>query len=109
MSTQLLAQNIDFNAFRTAFPSNSLPANANLTIGTIISSLLPYLLALAGLMLLAYLIIGGFGLMTSGGDPKKADSAKQRITYALVGFIIVFISFWLIQVVEVILGLPKVF
>lgn len=104
----LLAQ-IDFNALRGAFPAGSLPARANLTIADIISILLPYLFILAGLMLFIYLILGGFQLMTSSGDPKKTEAAKGKITSAVIGFIIIFISFWLVQILQTIFGLPKVF
>lgn len=103
-----LAQ-IDFNALRGVFPSGSLPAKENLSIGDIISALLPYLFVLAGLGLLVYLILGGFQLMASGGDPKAVDSAKGKITGAVIGFLIIFIAYWLVQILQVIFGLPKVF
>lgn len=78
-------------------------------IGTIISALLPYLFVLAGLGLLVFLILGGFQLMVSGGDPKAVEQAKGKITGAVIGFLIIFIAFWLVQILQVIFGLPKVF
>ena len=80
----------------------------NLKLGEIVSGLLPYLFAGAGLLLLLYLLLGGFQLMTSGGDPKKTQEAKGKITNALVGFIIVFIAYWLVQIIASILGLGKI-
>ena len=77
-------------------------------IGDIVSELLKYLLPLAGLLVLLYLLLGGFQLMTSGGDPKKTQEAKGKITNALVGFIIVFISYWLVQIVGTILGIEAI-
>lgn len=74
-------------------------------VGDIISALLPYLFTLAGLGLFLYLIIAGFGWMTSGGDPKKTQSAKDKLTNALVGFIIIFVAYWLILILEKIFGL----
>lgn len=79
------------------------------TIGGILSALLPYIFVLAGLMLLIYLILGGFQLMTSGGDPKATEAAKGKITNAVVGFLIVFLSYWLVQILQTIFGLPKIF
>lgn len=81
----------------------------NATIGGIVSALLPFLFVFAGLLLLIYLIIGGFGLMTSGGDPKAMDAAKSKITSAVIGFIVIFVSYWLIQVLQIVFGLPKIF
>ncbi len=80
----------------------------DLKLGEIVSGLLPYLFAGAGLLLLLYLIFGGFQLMTSAGDPKKTQEAKGKITNALVGFFIVFISYWLVQIVGTILGIEVI-
>lgn len=78
------------------------------SIGAIISELLPYLFAGAGLLLLLYLLFGGFQLMTSGGDPKKMQEAKGKLTNALVGFIIVFVAYWLVQIVGTTLGIEAI-
>ena len=78
------------------------------TIGDIITKLLPYVFVLAGLGLFVYLIIGGFELLTSGGDPGKAKSAQGKITSAVIGFVIIFISYWLVRIIEIILGI-KIF
>lgn len=78
-------------------------------IGKIISALFPYLFVLAGLGLLVYLILGGFQLMTSRGDPEAVKSAKGKITGALIGFLVIFIAFWLVQILQVVFGLPKIF
>ncbi|MGD8744555.1 MAG: hypothetical protein PVJ52_03110 [Candidatus Woesebacteria bacterium] len=74
------------------------------TIADIISGLLLYLFPIVGLLLLLYLIYGGYALLTSAGEPKKVAQAKGVITTALIGFAIVFISYWIIQIVQIILG-----
>ncbi|MFC1727101.1 hypothetical protein ACFL0Y_01130 [Patescibacteria group bacterium] len=80
------------------------------TIGEIFSGrgsnpgLLDYVFILAGFALLIYLIIGGFELLTSGGNPESINRGKGRITHAIIGFIIIFTSYWVIQLLEVILG-----
>jgi len=81
----------------------------SLTIGTIVSEVLPYIFVLAGLALLLMLIFGGFQLMTSAGDPKGMEAGKNRVMYAIIGFLIIFASFWLVQILQVIFGLPKIF
>ena len=78
------------------------------SVGTLISEFLKYLFPLAGLILLLYLLAGGFQLMTSAGDPKKMQEAKSKITNALVGFIIVFAAYWLVQIAGYILGLEAI-
>ena len=104
MYKHYLAQ-INFDQIKSrVFPSGSLPAEAN-TLGDILSRLLPYVYAVAGLMLFIILIIGGFGYLTSGGDPKKVEMAQGKITHALMGFLIIFLSYWLAQLLEIIFGI----
>lgn len=70
------------------------------SLGEIISSFLKYLFPLAGLLLFFYLIAGGFSYLTSGGDPKAMEQAKGKITNALLGFIIILIAYWVVQIFE---------
>ncbi|HEX6977127.1 MAG TPA: hypothetical protein VF185_02080 [Patescibacteria group bacterium] len=101
--TTKLAQ-IDFNALQNANGGTFQPTS----IGDLISRLLPYLFTIAGLVLLLYLIFGGLQLMLSGGDPKGAASAKAHITNALIGFVIIFIAFWAVQIFGAVLGLKGI-
>lgn len=73
-------------------------------VGSIISKLLPYVYVVAGLGLLLMLILGGIGLMTSAGNPDKSKAAFGRISGALIGFLIIFISYMVALVVEKLLG-----
>lgn len=74
-------------------------------LGSIISALLPYLFSAAGLILLLYLIYGGISLMLSQGDPKAMQAAQAKITNAVIGFVIVFLSYWIVQIVGKMLGI----
>lgn len=96
---------IDFNKLRQAFPAGSLPAMPDLTLGLIISRAVNYLFVIAGLILLLFLILGGFQLMIGAADPKAKEGASKTITNAIVGFIILFVSYWLVQIIEVVFGI----
>jgi hypothetical protein len=74
------------------------------SVGDIFGRLLQYILPLAGIVLLFMLILGGIGLMTAAGDPKKMEASQGRITMALVGFLVIFISYFIVQLVGVMLG-----
>jgi hypothetical protein len=76
----------------------------NATVGDIIGQLLPYIYVVAGLILLLFLIAGGIGLMTSAGNPDKSKAAYGKITGALIGFLIIFVSYFVAKMVEVIFG-----
>lgn len=45
--------------------------------------------------------------MTARGDPKAVAAAQARITTALVGFIIIFAAYWLVQIVGSVLGIGQ--
>ena len=74
-------------------------------IGSIITKLLNYVYVFAGLILLVMLIMGGLGLMTAAGNPDKMKAGYGKITNALIGFLIIFISYFVVQLVETILGI----
>ena len=106
-----LAQAIDWGKLVGASgvsPSWLGPAGGGAGIASFLSSLLPAIFALAGILLLIYLLYGGYMLMISGGDPKAAQQAKSVITQAFFGFLVVFISYWLIQAIGYIFKLSGV-
>lgn len=76
-------------------------------VGGVISKLLPYIFSLAGILLLVYLILGGLQLMTSRGDPKAIEAAQAKITNALIGFVIIIIAFFVVQLLGQLLGLQS--
>ena len=106
---QLLAQTpaIDFDKLKDAIPSLAAPfqAGSATNVGSIISLILPYLFVIAGLMLLFYLLYGGFHMMTAGNDEKGLAEAKGKITNALIGFLLIFVSYWLVKILGYILGI----
>lgn len=96
---------IDLNQLQ-GIVSPEFPAGS--TLGDIISKLLIYIFPLAGLLLLLYLLYGGYRFLFSGGNPKSIEEGKSIITTALTGFIIIFVSFWVVQIVATILGLDSI-
>ena len=74
-------------------------------IGDIIGTLLPYFLTLAGIIMFAFIIWGGFDILTSTGDPKRVKSGRERITYAVIGFIVMFAAYWITRIIETIFGI----
>lgn len=73
-------------------------------ISQIISDLLTYVFAFAGVALLLMIISSGFALILSAGDPKKLAKGRASLTNAILGFIIIFAAFWIVQIVGVIFG-----
>lgn len=73
-------------------------------LGTIVGRSLQYVFLAAGIGLLLMIISSGFTLMTAAGDAKKMAAGRGRLTNAIVGFLLIFASFWIVQLVGVILG-----
>lgn len=71
----------------------------------IISRLLTFLFPLAGLAVFVLLIVAGFEIMGAAATKKSIDTGKQRATAAVVGFILLFVSYWLIKILEMIFNL----
>jgi len=55
----------------------------------IFQNLIGALLFIAGIVLFFMLIAGGLKYITSSGDPKKLESARNTLTYAFIGIILV--------------------
>lgn len=77
------------------------------TLSDVVSAFVPYLFGIAGIILFLYFIWGGFGVMFAQGDPKAAASAQGRITTAIVGFVIIFVAYWLVQLLGRVFGLDQ--
>lgn len=73
--------------------------------GAIITQSWPYVFGLAGLVLFVMLVWGSMEIMFGAGDPKSAENGKKRITYAVLGFVLLFASFWIAQIIERVFGL----
>ena len=54
-----------------------------------VSSAIQWVIAMAGITCVIFIVYGGVGYMTSSGDPGKLQKAKQSILYACIGLIIV--------------------
>jgi hypothetical protein len=87
----------------TYFGDNAIKTYANNPTGWI-SSFLPTFWVIAGFILFIYMIAGGFMIISSSGDSKKADAGKEALTNAIIGFVIIFASYWIIQIIEVVTG-----
>lgn len=104
MITQQLAQTLNIPGSDTPVVG-PLPAGQFEKLADLINNALPLLFAIAGITLFLYLVWGGFDYLTSMGDPKKAESGKHKITNALLGFLIIFVSYWIVQIIDFFLEL----
>lgn len=69
-------------------------------LGPLLSNALGLLFFVAGLLAFLFIVIGGIQWITAGGDAKAAQAARDRITAAVVGLLVVVAAF----AITVILG-----
>jgi hypothetical protein len=107
MTTQshILAQNL-------TLPGGSIQGPEGLstgdTLGSIINTAIPFVIAAAGIGLLVVIIGGGFTLLTSSGDTKKMEAGKQQLTNGVIGFIVIIVAYWLVQIAGNVLGIKSI-
>jgi len=100
---QVFAQDLRIDDFE---PIKSPVAFKN--IGSILDAMTPLIFGFAGLGLLLMIISAGYTLLTSAGDAKKLESGKQRLTYAIVGFLVIFVAYWIVQLAGKIFGVAEI-
>jgi hypothetical protein len=62
------------------------------TINSVISTVINILSAFVGIIAVIMIIFAGFKYVTSGGDSGKISSAKNTLTYAVVGIVVAGVS-----------------
>lgn len=69
----------------------------NVTVKDGVPIILNIVFLVAGLLSVTFIIIGGFKYTVSGGDSAGLKSAKETITYAIVGLIITLLAFGIVN------------
>lgn len=77
-------------------PSNSKYKD----IFELVANLLGYFLLFCGILAFIALIYGGFQYIMSGGDPSVAERGKKSVVYAVIGIIVIIISYSVLNFVK---------
>lgn len=92
-------------------PNSTIGANVDpgrgyaFDAGYLLNFALKGALVVGVLLALAFLILGGIEYITSGGEKGKTESARNKITAAVVGLILIAASFAILLLVLRILGI----
>jgi high-affinity K+ transport system ATPase subunit B len=73
--------------------------------GNLVGNLINIALIVTVIIALAFLIYGGIKWITSGGDKAGVESARNMIVAALVGLVIAFLAYFIIQLVFTLFGI----
>lgn len=82
---------------QTFVPNDIRPIN---NVISVIRNAIRFVLLVAFILAFVFLIIGGIRWITAGGDEKAVAGARGMITAALIGLVVVLVSYALIILVE---------
>ena len=87
------------NIFRT-------PWGRGQGLADFVSVILFNAIVIASILLLFLLVFGGISMIIGAGqsNPESTAKGKKAITSALIGFLIIFTAYWIVQIVERIAG-----
>lgn len=56
-----------------------------------------------GLILLAMIVVSGLS-MIAGGKSENMEKAKSTMTSAVIGFLVIFAAYWIMQIIQIFTG-----
>ena len=71
-----------------------------ISFSDLISAGIQAILVIASVIFFFILVLGGIKWITSGGDKGQTEAARNQITAALIGLVIVFSAWAIIQLIE---------
>ena len=83
-------------------PSESIGKVNNILV--VIQAIIRFILIVAFIAAFIMLLIGGIRWITAGGDEKGVASARNMITAALIGLVVVLVAYAIIRLVELFFG-----
>lgn len=86
-------------------PQGAFAILNGITLPRIVSGLINVVLIVAAIVFFFILVIGGIRWITSGGDKANTEAARNQITAALVGLVIVFAAWAIIQLIQTFFGI----
>lgn len=76
------------------------------TIGTLVGMVINIIFTVAGLIVFFYFILGGYQIIAGAGNdnPQSVAKGKETISSAIIGFVVIFVAYWIIRIIEIITG-----
>lgn len=74
--------------------------NSNLGIVDVIVLIVNFLLGVAFIIAVLFLVIGGFKFIISNGNQEQVKAGRQTITNALIGIAVIIVSYVLVSVIS---------
>ena len=75
-------------------------------VSSLINAILPNVYIAAGIVIFFMIIFGGFTIIANAGNTEKTEEGTKIITAAIIGLLVLFGSYWIIQIIQVVTGVP---
>lgn len=75
-------------------------------ISQMVTSLTSTIIIIGGVVFFLLIVIAGVGLIVGAGsgDAHATENRQQFLTFAVIGFVIMFTAFWIVQLISYITG-----
>lgn len=70
-----------------------------------LSVILKNIYVLTAVVLFLMIFVAGIGMIVSAGDVEKQKASSKTLSSAVIGFVILFLSYWLIKIIEYLTGI----
>ena len=81
------------------FGTIAAPTGAPTDIGYFVGGAIKLFIIVAAVLLLIYLLWGAADWITSGGEKEKLDKARNKITNAVIGMLLIIVMLAIFQVI----------
>jgi hypothetical protein len=81
---------------------SKIPGVPTKLIPDVLNDLIGWILGIGLMLSVTYLVWGGISYMSSSGDQQKTENAKKTVKYALLGILVIGLSYAAILVLDII-------
>ncbi len=82
------------------------PANKLTSLSQVVNIFSQNFILIAGVIFFILLVWMGFSFLRAAGsqDSKAMENVKTTLTYGIIGFVIIFSAFWIVQLINFVTG-----
>lgn len=93
-----------FNIGERLLFQNSSAAQEYTSTSDLLNNIIPNVYIAGGLVIFFMILFGGFTIIANAGNKDKIADGTKTITSAIIGLLVLFASYWIIQIIQVVTG-----
>lgn len=100
----LAALDIGGGTSDVTIPNPLCGGSPNCKITDILDNILKkFLIPLGGVVVAIMVVIGGFQILTAGGNPEKVKTGRHTILYSVIGYAVILFSLGIVSIIKALL------